>query len=93
MPHVIIYAKFDNLNQGPTFLANNDELLADFLGATKSIDNGPTSGLMISDPPYHVLDKLEQRGFRVVGMSSITAERNEQTFCWTLHKPEEIEPI
>jgi len=93
MPHVIIYAKFEHLSQGPTFLANSDELLADFLGATKSVDNGPVIGLMISDAPYQVLDKLEQRGFRVVGMSSINAERNGQTFCWTLHKPEEIEPI
>lgn len=69
------------------------QLLADFLGANKSVDNGPVSGLMIPDAPYLVLDKLEQRGFRVVGMSSVPAERNEQVFCWTLHKPEEIEPI
>jgi len=90
MPHVIIYSHYNNLGKGPTYIANNDELLLDFLGAVRPNANHQDS--MVEDPPYIVLDKLEQRGYKMVGFSC-NANQAFNSYVWTLHKPEEIEPF
>lgn len=35
MPHVIIYSHYNNLGTGPTYVANRDELLLDYLVAQR----------------------------------------------------------
>ena len=90
MPHVIIFTHYNNLAKGPTYVANDDTLLLDYLGATPP--QNPQQSSVVNDSPTQVLDKLEQRGYRVVGMSS-NATESFNTYVWTLHKPEEIEPF
>lgn len=90
MPHVIIFTHYNNLAKGPTYVANDDTLLLDYLGATPP--QNPQQSSVVNDSPTQVLDKLEQRGYRVVAMSS-NATESFNTYVWTLHKPEEIEPF
>jgi hypothetical protein len=90
MPHVLIYSHYNNLGKGPTYVANNDQLLLDYLGAVPP--NSSHQDSMVNESPTVVLDKLEQRGYRVVGMSA-NANTQFNSYVWTLHKPEEIEPF
>ena len=83
MPHVIIYS--EHLSQGPTFVANKDEILREYLNC---ISGDALADAQISASPLTVLDKLEQRGYKLVAMAS-----NNGQYVWTLHKPEEIEPV
>ncbi|XP_054167245.1 GTP cyclohydrolase 1 feedback regulatory protein-like [Oppia nitens] len=90
MPHVIVFTHYNNLAKGPTYVANDDTLLLDYLGATPP--QNPQQSSVVNESPTQVLDKLEQRGYRVVGMSS-NASDTFTSYVWTLHKPEEIEPF
>lgn len=91
MPHVIVFTHFNQLAKGPTYVANDDTILLDYLAA-KPPNKDSNDSSVVNESPAHVLDKLEQRGYRVVAMSS-NATDQFSTYVWTLHKPEEIEPF
>ena len=91
MPHVIIYTTFEDLAKGPTYVANDDTILMDYLGGQPPTRSGGSA--LVNESPTQVLDKLEQRGYKVVGMSSTTNADGISSYVWTLQKPEEIEPF
>ena len=47
---------------------------------------------MVEDTPYIMLKNLEQRRYRIVAMFA-NVNQSFNSYVWTLHKPEEIEPL
>ena len=90
MPHVIVFTHFAQLAKGPTYIVNDDTVLLDYLCAKPPQNSNDSS--VINEPPVIVLDKLEQRGYRVVAMTSNATDQTN-AYVWTLQKPEEIEPF
>lgn len=85
MPYVLISTQI-RLEIGPTIVGDgkSDPELMEYVGARKMIQLGNDFPEYRSeDPPRIVLNKLEEKGYRVVAMAGIG-----QTCIWTLHKPE-----
>ncbi|XP_023235329.1 GTP cyclohydrolase 1 feedback regulatory protein-like [Centruroides sculpturatus] len=86
MPYVLISTQI-RLEIGPTIVGDKDSdpELMEHLGARKMIQLGNDfPEYRTEDPPRKVLDKLAERGYRVVAMAGIG-----QTCIWTLFKPDE----
>ncbi|XP_071961850.1 GTP cyclohydrolase 1 feedback regulatory protein-like isoform X2 [Antedon mediterranea] len=84
MPYVLISTQI-RLECGPTICgdeSSDPELMAE-LGAvlTKQVGNN-FHEFRSPETPREVLDRLEKRGYKVVGMTGIG-----QTCIWTLHCP------
>ena len=47
---------------------------------------------MVGDTPYIMLKNLEQRWYRIVAMFA-NVNQSFNSYVWTLHKPEEFEPL
>ncbi|KAJ8308601.1 hypothetical protein KUTeg_013475 [Tegillarca granosa] len=85
MPHLLISTQI-RLENGPTVVGDewSDPQLMEYLGAKliKELGNNFME-YKTPDPPRIVLDKLEQKGYKVLCMTGIG-----QTCIWTLHKPD-----
>ncbi|ESO90063.1 hypothetical protein LOTGIDRAFT_192160 [Lottia gigantea] len=85
MPYILI-STHSRLECGPTVVGDewSDQELMEYLGATLSKQLGNNFlEYKTQDPARIVLNKLEMKGYRVVGMSG-----SGQTCIWTLHKAE-----
>jgi len=84
MPYVLVTTQI-RLETGPTIVGDefSDPELMSYLGAVKKIEPGYNFAVYVAElPPRLILNKLEGRGYRLVGMSGIG-----QTCIWTMHKP------
>lgn len=84
MPHILVACKI-RLQSGPTLVgdeSSNPALMAE-LDAVLQQDPGDTYAEYRTElPPRIVLDRLQKRGYSVVGQSGIG-----QTCVWTLVAP------
>lgn len=86
MPYVLVSTKI-RLETGPTTVGDvdSDPQLMEYLGAKPGQQLGNNFVEYISlDVPRVVLNKLELKGYKVVGMTGIG-----QTCAWTMYKPDE----
>ena len=83
MPYVLI-STLIRLECGPTIVGDewSDPELMEFLGAKLVNEFGNNfKEYRSSEPPRKILDKLELRGYHVIGMTGIG-----QTCIWTCYK-------
>ncbi|GAB1609729.1 GTP cyclohydrolase 1 feedback regulatory protein-like isoform X1 [Argonauta hians] len=84
MPYVLVSTQI-RLENGPTMVGDewNDVELMEYLGASLCKELGTNYiEYRTPDPPRTVLNKLELRGYSMVGMAGVG-----QTCIWTMHKP------
>ncbi|XP_035666193.1 GTP cyclohydrolase 1 feedback regulatory protein-like [Branchiostoma floridae] len=84
MPYLLISTQI-RMECGPTIVGDveSDKDLMEYLGATlQQMLGNNFKEWRTPKSPRVVLDLLERRGWRVVGMTGIG-----QTCAWTLHKP------
>ncbi|CAI9730168.1 cyclohydrolase 1 feedback regulatory [Octopus vulgaris] len=84
MPYVLVSTQI-RLENGPTMVGDewNDVELMEYLGASLCKELGTNYiEYRTPDPPRVVLNKLEMKGYSMVGMAGVG-----QTCIWTMHKP------
>ncbi|XP_014772206.1 GTP cyclohydrolase 1 feedback regulatory protein [Octopus bimaculoides] len=84
MPYVLVSTQI-RLENGPTMVGDewNDVELMEYLGASLCKELGTNYiEYRTPDPPRTVLNKLETKGYSMVGMAGVG-----QTCIWTMHKP------
>ncbi|XP_055990229.1 GTP cyclohydrolase 1 feedback regulatory protein [Sorex fumeus] len=83
MPYLLISAR-NRMEVGPTTVGDeySDQELMHYLGASKrNVPGNNFSEYYVNDPPRTVLNKLENRGFRLLSMTGVG-----QTLVWCMHK-------
>lgn len=86
MPYVLVSTQI-RLENGPTIVGDvdSDPILMEYLNAKPSKQLGNNFVEYITpDLPRVVLNKLEEKGFKVVGVCGIG-----QTCAWTMYKPDQ----
>ena len=86
MPYILVKARSHYWTRGPTKVAMDyDQTLLDQLGPHVMNRGSGNPPWEINEPPYRVLTRLEQLGYRVVAMTSnIDEGHTYPNAMWTL---------
>ena len=85
MPYIIVKVRSLYWTKGPTKVAMDyDKNVLDKLGPNVANGSSKNAPWEIKEPPYTVLNRLEQLGYRVVAMASNDQGGTNPNAMWTL---------
>lgn len=92
MPHIVLWVSFSKLRRGPCHIMSEDSDLLHFMNAYKSSSFfGSTDDSKVDGAANVILDKLEERGYHVIGFTSFgephgSGSSGRTTAMWTLRR-------
>ena len=85
MPYIIVKVRSQNWTKGPTKVAMNyNKTFLDQLGPNVANPGSKSPQWEINEPPYTVLNRREQLGYRVVAMASNDQGGTNPSTMWAL---------